>query len=376
MVFCDIVGGSGSNLTSDGNGGFSSALRDAMGSMTPAAQLQLEEDIARLTSVAQRAAAEAEREEAKKKEAERNGANEHEAESTERVSHGSLERYEALSLSVKTVTNQLRVVLEGSFSMIMSCIFTPCVYGVGAAGAEAKEQERQWLRNQLAGDIDDQKLVDGVTGDGRIYKLRGKPDKRAGMLQRRPKRMVFAVDCSASMARMTAWDGRLDRLAACVCLIMEALQGFEHKYDYSIVGHSGTSASIPLVPFGSPPRSQEQRSSVVQRIFDHSRSTSSGDKSLEAAARASLEVTQEEADDYLVFLLSDANIGRYGISPAALRLALRGDGRSSGYCLFIAEPEAAEWLVRELPLGKAHSILDVASLPQAFKEIFSNAALE
>ena len=196
------------------------------------------------------------------------------------------------------------------------------------------------------------------------------------MMQLKPKRLVFAVDCSASMARMTAWDGRLDRLASCVCLIMESLQGFEHKYDYSIIGHSGSSSCVALVPFGAPPRSKEQRSLVIQKIYDHSRSTSSGDKSLEAAARATLEVTKEEADDYLVFLMSDANIGRYGISPAAINLALKGDGRSSGYCLFLAEPEAAAWLVKELPMGKAHAILDLENLPQAFKEIFSNAALE
>lgn len=228
----------------------------------------------------------------------------------------------------------------------------------------------------MAGDIDDQKLVDGITGDGRIYRLRGKPDKKAGMMQLKPKRLIFAVDCSASMARMTAWDGRLDRLASCVCMIMESLQGFEHKYDYSIVGHSGTSASVPLVAFGNPPRTKEDRSVVVQKIYDHSRSTSSGDKSLEAAARATVEVTKEDADDYLVFLMSDANIGRYGISPAAINLALKGDGRSNGYCLFIAEPEAAEWLVKELPLGKAHALMDLDQLPQTFKEIFSNAALD
>ena len=228
----------------------------------------------------------------------------------------------------------------------------------------------------MAGDIDDQKLVDGITGDGRIYRLRGKPDRKAGMVQLLPKRLIFAVDCSASMARMTAWDGRLDRLASCVCLIMESLQGYEHKYDYCIIGHSGTASNAPLVPFGNPPRTKEQRSAVVQKLYDHSRSTSSGDKSLEAAAFATSEVTKEEADDYLVFLFSDANIGRYGISPAAINFALKGDGRSTGYCLFIAEPEAAAWLVKELPLGKAHAILDAKQLPQAFKEIFSNAALE
>ena len=43
----------------------------------------------------------------------------------------------------------------------------------------------------------------------------------------------------------------------------------------------------------------------------HARSAASGDRSLQAAVAATKKVAEEVADDHLVFLLSDANLGRY-----------------------------------------------------------------
>ena len=60
--------------------------------------------------------------------------------------------------------------------------------------AEAKEKEREWLKNQLSGDLDDAKIVDGASGENRIYRKRGKPDTKLGLTQKLPKRIVFAVD--------------------------------------------------------------------------------------------------------------------------------------------------------------------------------------
>jgi hypothetical protein len=40
-------------------------------------------------------------------------------------------------------------------------------------GMEAKEKERQWLKNQQTGDLDDTRLVDGATGERNVYKRRG-----------------------------------------------------------------------------------------------------------------------------------------------------------------------------------------------------------
>lgn len=38
---------------------------------------------------------------------------------------------------------------------------------------QAKGKERQWLRNQALGELDDAKIIDGLTGEKAIYKRRG-----------------------------------------------------------------------------------------------------------------------------------------------------------------------------------------------------------
>lgn len=38
---------------------------------------------------------------------------------------------------------------------------------------QAKGKERQWLRHQATGELDDAKIIDGLTGEKAIYKRRG-----------------------------------------------------------------------------------------------------------------------------------------------------------------------------------------------------------
>lgn len=92
------------------------------------------------------------------------------------------------------------------------------------------------LSNQVAGELDDNRLVDGVAGETHVFRKRGEPQKKVGFRQRHPKRILFALDTSASMARGNAADRRLDRMAEAVVLVMEAMNGFEAKFDYSFVG--------------------------------------------------------------------------------------------------------------------------------------------
>jgi len=68
------------------------------------------------------------------------------------------------------------------------------------AGHEARELERQWLKNQTHGELDDSRLVDGITGSKTIYTRRGEPDAQVfGMSQKEPKRITFLMDISGSM---------------------------------------------------------------------------------------------------------------------------------------------------------------------------------
>ena len=258
--------------------------------------------------------------------------------------------YERLVTAVAKETAQLRRVLEA---------------------AEAKEKERVWRRLQTTGDLDDSRLVDGATGDVNVYRRRAQADEH-GLLQRHPKRLLFAVDVSASMAMFDDEDRRLARAAAAVVMFMEALSGFEHKYDYSLRGHNGDTDSVDFVAFGRPPKSMEARFEVIRALYGAT-ACRSGDHTLAAAERAVFEIAQEPADDYLVLLLSDANVQQYGITADALDTALGADGRVSAHAVFVAPGAAAEALVRGMKPGRGHIVLDPAQLPALFSNIFKQS---
>jgi hypothetical protein len=59
---------------------------------------------------------------------------------------------------------------------------------------------RHLLRLVQAGELDDGKLVDGVTGERLIYKKRGLRTPKLGMQQVKPKRLMFVCDVSGSMS--------------------------------------------------------------------------------------------------------------------------------------------------------------------------------
>lgn len=52
-------------------------------------------------------------------------------------------------------------------------------------------------------------------------------------------------------------------------MIIEGLEGFEHKFSYSIVGHSGANACIPLVDYGCPPSDRGAKMDVIQKLYGY-----------------------------------------------------------------------------------------------------------
>ena len=119
----------------------------------------------------------------------------------------------------------------------------------------------------------------------------------------------------------------------------------------------------------------------------------------------------EEADDFFVFLLSDANLSQYGVTSNTMRQALMSEAKVRGttpiamyatdgttmpirlsghddamrslpplrqvnpYAIFIAGELEAELIRRELPTGMCYICLDTKLLPNIFKEIFSRSVL-
>ncbi|CAG8694960.1 23310_t:CDS:10, partial [Gigaspora rosea] len=160
---------------------------------------------------------------------------------------------------------------------------------------EAKDKERIWLKNQSSGDVDDTKLIEGLTGDINIYKRRGESDPESGFYQARPKKIYFVFDLSAS----------------------------------------GDSPNIEFVKKGEYPRTEKETFKILSRMHAHSQFCLSGDNTMSAVAHAIKDITKEAADDYFVIVLSDANIQQYKINPENIAKALKEDERVNSFIIFI-----------------------------------------
>ncbi len=84
------------------------------------------------------------------------------------------------------------------------------------------------------------------------------------------------------------------------------------------------------------------------------------------------EVTKEEADEYLLIIVSDANFRRHGIRPSDLGRAMTLDDRVSAFAIFIALEQEAQAIIPQLPANRAFSCQDVSTLPLMFRSIFTS----
>ncbi|KXS13469.1 hypothetical protein M427DRAFT_33874 [Gonapodya prolifera JEL478] len=243
--------------------------------------------------------------------------------------------------NVKHEIRQLRVVLEG---------------------VQAKEKERVWLKHQVDGDLDDSKLIDGLTGDRAVYKRRGQYEPEYGAQQKKPKRLKFVFDVSGSMYRFNGLDGRLNRSLEAALM---------SKYKYDISGHSGDADSIAFTSEKKPPATEVDRLKVLQQMVAHSQFCFSGDNTLEAAQKAINEIAKEDADDHIVVLLSDANLRRYGIRPEDMAKILTSNEKVNAVCLFIGTlGDEARILQKRMPAGKAFIAMNTSDIPKIMREIF------
>lgn len=159
----------------------------------------------------------------------------------------------------------------------------------------SRGKERVWLRNQSQGNLDDSKLVDGLSGERLVFKRRGYSDNALADLSSAntddgpvpKKRIQFVVDVSGSMMRFNGMDRRLERMLEASLLVMEALPRkgppssdsdgedvdttgsnnaeLAELLEYSISGHSGDTADELFVDF---PSDQEEAGSISDRVTD------------------------------------------------------------------------------------------------------------
>lgn len=88
--------------------------------------------------------------------------------------------YNTFSAPVVSQVQQLRVILSS---------------------LQANTNERQWDKHQTSGELDDNKLIEGITGERNIYRKRVEHKPELGQPQEKPKRLKLVVDVSGSMYR-------------------------------------------------------------------------------------------------------------------------------------------------------------------------------
>jgi hypothetical protein len=138
---------------------------------------------------------------------------------------------------------------------------------------------------------------------------------------------------------------------------------------------SGETHNIIFVDESTLPKNRKDRLEVIRHMYSHANFCMSGDNTLAAAIAAIEDVRKEEGDDYYVFLLSDANLSAYGVTPKTLAKAMLVDSKVNSYAIFIAAELAAEQMKKGMPVGHAHACLDTKDLPRIFKEIFAHSLL-
>ncbi|KAM8786530.1 von Willebrand factor A domain-containing protein 8 [Rhynchonycteris naso] len=263
--------------------------------------------------------------------------------------------YERFSGAVRRQVHSLRIILDN---------------------LQARGKERQWLRHQAIGELDDAKIIDGLTGEKAIYKRRGELDPQLGSPQEKPKRLRLVVDVSGSMYRFNGVDGRLQRSMEAVCMVMEAFENYEEKFKYDIAGHSGDGYNIDLVPINKIPKDNKQRLEILKTMHAHAQFCMSGDHTLEGTEHAIKDIVKEEADEYFVIVLSDANLSRYGIHPARLAQILTSNPQVNAFAIFIGSlGDQATRLQRTLPAGRSFIAMDTKDIPQILQQIFTSTML-
>ncbi|XP_064030622.1 von Willebrand factor A domain-containing protein 8 isoform X3 [Pogoniulus pusillus] len=263
--------------------------------------------------------------------------------------------YERFSGAVRRQVQSLRIILDN---------------------LQAKGKERQWLRHQAVGELDDAKIIDGLTGEKAIYKRRGELEPQPGSPQEKPKRLRLVVDVSGSMYRFNGVDGRLERSMEAVCMVMEAFENYEQKFKYDVVGHSGDGFNIALVGSDKVPKNNKQRLEVLKTMHAHAQFCMSGDHTLEGTEHAIRDIAKEEADEYFVIVLSDANLERYGIPPARFAQVLTTNAQVNAFAIFIGSlGDQADRLQRMLPAGRSFIAMDTKEIPQILQQIFTSTML-
>ncbi|KAJ3836001.1 hypothetical protein F5878DRAFT_663373 [Lentinula raphanica] len=227
----------------------------------------------------------------------------------------------------------------------------------------AKEEERVWVKRQTDGELDDSRLTEGITGEATVYKRRMMEKPEIGRPQIKPKRIRFIFDLSASMYRFQ-YDGRLQRSLEAAVMLMETFDRLSRKdkYIWDMYGHSGDEPLIPLVTAEQPPTEVKERWKVTEKMCMIPQYCFAGDNT------GVDEVAKSEADDWFVITITDANFGRYQITPEEISKAMRRHSKVHTALICIGEGASTPWITKNLP-GMAFQVKDTIDIPLVLRSI-------
>lgn len=236
-----------------------------------------------------------------------------------------------------------------------------------------RSKERVWLRNQSSGELDDAKIIDGLSGEKLVFKRRGiandsqVDNANSNNPDSIQKRIEVVMDVSGSMYRFNGTDRRLERMLETALMIMAAMPSSNSEssessniLQYCLSGHSGDTDYISFVTPDKIPQNESERFMVLQSMIAHTQYCMSGDHTLEAIEAAVARVVDSTKDESVscqryVLVVSDANFRRYGISTSLLTQAMTKDPRVQVHLILIAGlgDEAAK-TAAALPDGQCH----------------------
>ncbi|KAJ4500247.1 AAA domain-containing protein [Lentinula lateritia] len=240
----------------------------------------------------------------------------------------------------------------------------------------AKEEERIWVKRQTDGELDDSRLTEGITGEPTVYKRRTMEKPETGKPQIKPKRIRFIFDLSASMYRFQ-YDGRLQRSMETAVMLMETFDRLSRKdkYVWDMCGHSGDEPLISLVTAEQPPTKIKERWKVTEKMYMIPQYAFAGDNTVEAIQKGVDEVAKFDADDWFVIIITDANFGRYQITPEEVLRAMKRNSRVHTALICIGEGADAQWIEKVLP-GSVFRVKNTNDIPMVLKSILSSMVNE
>jgi len=230
-----------------------------------------------------------------------------------------------------------------------------------------RSEERIWLKNQATGELDENRIVDAISGERDVFKRRGNPDEfNNDVLHSEPVTIKLVVDISASMYRFNGYDNRLQRLLEATLMMMEVFRD-DRRFKLYVTGHSGSSAKIPLV---DPETDLDEVTQlrVLECMVANTQYTYAGDNTVEAISTVVAEATIED----LVIIISDANLERYQITADDLA-PLQSHNIQAHLILIGSLGEEANDLTRSIPNERAQVCFQSSELPMIIKKIVTNA---